>query len=204
MSNRRVVIMASGNGSNAQVLLDLAAAGDLDCRIVAMISDHSDAPVLRRAAAAGVRTEVLEQLAGEPRDRYDQRLAPIVSSHHPELVVLAGWMRILTGSFCQQFPIINLHPALPGAFPGATAIPDAFAAWRAGLVSETGVMVHWVPDAGVDTGPVIVTEAVPFETDDTLDTVTERIHAVEHRLLPLGVKIALESLPVPQTPEVSR
>lgn len=204
MSNRRVVIMASGNGTNAQVLLDLVAAGDLDCQIVALISDHSDAPVIRRAAAAGVRTEVVEQRAGESRSVYDQRLAPIVSSHHPDLLVLAGWMRILTGWFCQQFPIINLHPALPGAFPGAAAIPDAFAAWRAGFVSETGVMVHWVPDAGVDTGPVIASEAVRFETDDTLDTITERIHAVEHRLLPLGVTIALESLPAPQTPEVSR
>ncbi|NNF54904.1 MAG: phosphoribosylglycinamide formyltransferase [Acidimicrobiales bacterium] len=204
MSNRRVVIMASGNGTNAQVLLNLVAAGDLDCQIVALISDHSDAPVIRRAAAAGVRTEVVEQRAGESRTRYDQRLAPIVSSHHPDLLVMAGWMRILTGWFCQQFAIINLHPALPGAFPGANAIPDAFAAWRAGLVSETGVMVHWVPDAGVDTGPVIASEAVRFEPDDTLDTITERIHAVEHRLLPLGVTIALESLPVPQTPEVSR
>lgn len=204
MSDRRVVIMASGNGSNAQVLLDLAAAGGLDCRIVAVISDHSGAPVLRRAEAVGVRTEVLERLAGEPRDRYDRRLAPIVAALQPDLVVLAGWMRILTGWFCQQFPIINLHPALPGAFPGASAIPDAFDAWQAGLVAETGVMVHWVPDAGVDTGPVVTAESVAFETDDTLDTVTQRIHAVEHRLLPLGVSLALESLPAPQTTEVSR
>ena len=187
------MVLASGSGSNAQVLIDRAASGVLPCEIVAIVANNADAPVLRRAAAAGVRFEVLEAQAGEPRDRYDQRLAPIVDAYRPDLVVLAGWMRILTGWFCGQFPIINLHPALPGTFPGATAITDAFASWRAGELDETGVMVHWVPDAGVDTGPVIVSETVPFERNDTLDTITDRIHAVEHRLLPVAVEIALKS-----------
>ncbi len=193
---QRIVILASGNGSNAQVLLDaVAGAADSAYEVVAIVSNHADAHVLTRAQTAGVRTEVLERQPGEPRDRYDQRLARVVSVHRPDLVVLAGWMRILTAAFCGQFRIINLHPAKPGAFPGANAIEDAFSAFQNDpSADETGVMVHWVPDAGVDTGPVILTQTVPILTDDTLDALTERVHAVEHRLLPQAVEAALAIL----------
>lgn len=190
----RVVILASGNGSNAQVLLDSAAQADPPYDIVAILSDQPQARVLQRATEAGVRAEVLERQPGEPRDRYDTRLARLLHGYSPDLIVLAGWMRILTGEFCAQFSIMNLHPALPGAFPGATAIADAFNAFAAGEVTETGVMVHWVPDAGVDTGPVIASEAVPILDSDTIDSLSERVHAVEHRLLPAAVQTALQSL----------
>lgn len=186
--------MASGNGSNAQILMDSAATSDPRYEVVAIVSDHADAYVLQRAGAAGVRTETLERQPGEPRERYDRRLERVVAPYEPDLIVLAGWMRILTGGFCSRFKIINLHPALPGMFPGATAIDDAFTAFSAGDITETGVMVHWVPDAGVDTGPVIRTEVVPIVADDTLDSLTDRVHAVEHRLLPLAVSDALRSL----------
>ncbi len=191
----RVVILASGNGSNAQVLLDSAAHSDPPYQVVAVLSDQPEAHVLQRAADAGVRADLLERQPGEPRDRYDVRLARVLHSYAPDLVVLAGWMRILTGEFCSQFSILNLHPALPGAFPGANAIADAFEAFAAGSISETGVMVHWVPDAGVDTGPVIASEAVPILDTDTLNSLSERVHAVEHRLLPATVATALRSLP---------
>lgn len=194
-SGPRLVILASGNGSNAQVLLDTIAAGDLPGVVVAVVSDHADARVLERAVAAGVPTVVLERHPSEPRDQYDGRLAPILSALQPDLVILAGWMRILTDGFCRRFPIINLHPAPPGRFPGANAIADAFAAFETGTITHTGVMVHWVPDGGVDNGPVIATADVPIEPDDTLDTLTERVHAVEHRLLPHAVALALESGP---------
>ena len=201
----RVVILASGNGSNAQVLLDAAAATDATYDVVAIVSNHADAHVLRRAAEAGVRTEVLERQPGEPRDRYDKRLARILNAYKADLIVLAGWMRILSADFCGEFSIVNLHPALPGMFPGATAVADAFEAFGAGQVTETGVMVHWVPDAGVDTGPTILSEAVPILDTDTLDSLTARVHAVEHRLLPEAVETALQSIlsPLP-SPEVSR
>ncbi len=191
----RLVILASGNGSNAQVLLDATAAGDLHGEIVAVVSDHSDARVLERAASGGVAGIVLERFPGESRHRYDARLLPILQALRPELVILAGWMRILTDGLCRRFPIVNLHPALPGMFPGATAITDAFDAYGSGTVDHTGVMVHWVPDGGVDDGPVIVAAEVPIEPGDTLDTLTERVHAVEHRILPQAVAIALESGP---------
>jgi len=195
-SIQRVIVMASGNGSNAQVLLDAAKSrsGDEAFEVVAVVSNHADAPVLQRAKDAGVRIEVLEAQKGEPRDRYDRRLEPILDRYRPDLVVLAGWMRLLTGEFCARFPIINLHPAKPGAFPGATAIADAFAAFEAGEITETGVKVHWVPDAGVDSGPVIRTETVPILTTDSLDALAERVHAVEHRLLPAAVTDALSFL----------
>ncbi len=189
-----MVILASGNGSNAQVLLDGAESSSPRYEVAAVVSNHADARVLERARSAGVRAEILERQPGEPRDRYDRRLARLVHDYRPDLVVLAGWMRILTGSFCSQFGIVNLHPALPGAFPGATAIADAWDAFLAGAITETGVMVHWVPDAGVDDGPVILTETVPIETNDTLDSLTERVHAVEHRLLPAAVAEALRTL----------
>jgi phosphoribosylglycinamide formyltransferase-1 len=196
----RVVIMASGNGSNAQILLDVAETSDPRFEVVAVVSDHADARVLQRAAAAGVRAEVLESQQGEPRDRYDRRLERLVAPYEPDLIVLAGWMRILTGEFCAKFSIVNLHPAKPGMFPGANAIAEAFSAFMAGEITETGVMVHWVPDAGVDTGPVIRTEVVSIVADDSLDSLTDRVHAVEHRLLPLAVCEALQSLRSSDTP----
>lgn len=191
---QRVLIMASGNGSNAQILLDFAEVCDPRYQVVAVVSDHSDARVLERAAAAGVRTEILERQPAEPRDRYDVRLERVVAPYEPDLIVLAGWMRILTGEFCSKFKIVNLHPAKPGMFPGASAIADAFSAFLAGEITETGVMVHWVPDAGVDTGPVIRVQGVPIVAEDTLDSLADRVHAVEHRLLPLAVGDALRSL----------
>ncbi len=124
----RVVILASGNGSNAQVVIDQAESADPPYEVVAVVSDHGDAGVLNRARTAGVRAEVLERQPGEPRMRYDQRLARMLDPLHPDLIVLAGWMRILTGAFCERFRIINLHPALPGQFPGATAIAGAHVA----------------------------------------------------------------------------
>jgi phosphoribosylglycinamide formyltransferase-1 len=191
---KRVLILASGNGSNAQVLLDGEASSDPRYEVVAVISDHAAAKVLQRASVAGVRTEILERQPGEPRERYDLRLQRVIAPYEPDLIVLAGWMRILTGQFCARFKIVNLHPAKPGAFPGASAISDAFSAFTMGEISETGVMVHWVPDAGVDTGPVIRTETVPIVAGDSLDSLADRVHAVEHRLLPMAVGDALRSL----------
>jgi len=207
---QRVVILASGNGSNAQVLLDHAAQPDVDFEVVAVVSDHADAHVLQRAERASVPAECLEREPGEARPRYDHRLAGVLAPYRPDLVVLAGWMRILTAEFCSQFSIINLHPAKPGEFPGATAITDAFDAFTEGRLHETGVMVHWVPDAGVDSGPVLRTETVPILTGDSLDDLTKRVHAVEHRLLPAALLDALQALendPNPARPspqEVSR
>jgi phosphoribosylglycinamide formyltransferase-1 len=122
---------------------------------------------------------------GESRQEYDTRLAEYVSACFPDYVILAGWMRILSSAFLAHFPeqVINLHPALPGMFPGTHAIERAFDAYQRGDIDHTGVMVHLVPDEGVDNGPVLGTEIVSIEKNDTLESLEARIHKTEHRLL---------------------
>jgi len=112
----------------------------------------------------------------------------------PDYVVLAGWIRILTSSFLSHFPnrVVNLHPALPDTFPGTHAIERAFEAYGRGEIEHTGVMVHLVPDEGVDNGPVLATEIVPINTDDTLETLEARVHETEHTLLVKTIKTLLE------------
>jgi phosphoribosylglycinamide formyltransferase 1 len=177
--------MASGTGSNVQCVLDACAAGSIAAEVVAVISDRADAPVLRRAEQAGVPGVHVGRRADEDRRDFDARLADIVSGFAPDLIVLLGWMRILSMSFLGWFPemVLNLHPALPGDLPGTNAIERAFEqSWR-GARSTTGVMIHFVPDEGVDDGPVLGTEAVDIVANDTLDTLAGRVHAAEHRLV---------------------
>jgi formyltetrahydrofolate-dependent phosphoribosylglycinamide formyltransferase len=187
-SNRpatRIVVLASGNGSNLQAILDACAAGELGAEVVGVVSDKPDAFALRRASMAGVPAVRLGAAPGEERAEYDARLATVVAELEPDLVVLAGWMRLLTMRFLGHFPgrVVNLHPALPGQLPGTHAIERAWQEALAGERNETGVMVHLVPDEGVDDGPVLATATVPIRPDDTLGTLTERVHATEHRLL---------------------
>ncbi|MDH4077196.1 MAG: phosphoribosylglycinamide formyltransferase [Acidimicrobiia bacterium] len=178
----RLVVLVSGSGTNLQAVIDACACGRLDATVAGVVSNVASAYGLERARAAGIPTVVLPH-GGRDRANYDRELADVVASHKPHLVVLAGWMRILTDAFLSRHPTINLHPAQPGAFPGVGAIEAAFEAWQRGEVAAGGVMVHHVPDEGVDNGPVIVWEPVPFRPGDTLDSFTERVHTVEHRLL---------------------
>jgi formyltetrahydrofolate-dependent phosphoribosylglycinamide formyltransferase len=122
---------------------------------------------------------------GESRADYDARLAEVVTGFDPHWVVLAGWMRVLTMNFLGWFPgmVVNLHPALPGELPGVHAIERAWNEAQAGHRTGTGVMVHLVSDEGVDDGPVLATAAVPILADDTVDTLAERVHHTEHRVL---------------------
>jgi phosphoribosylglycinamide formyltransferase 1 len=181
----RLVVLVSGTGTNLQAVLDACATGALPAEVVAVVSDKSAAGALQRAATAGVVSVHVGHQAGEARTDYDARLADIVAGFAPDLVVLAGWMRILTKDFLGWFPdrVINLHPARPGELPGMHAIERAWQEALAGQRTRTGVMVHLVPDDGVDDGPVLASEDVPIRPDDTLERLEERIHAVEHRLL---------------------
>jgi phosphoribosylglycinamide formyltransferase 1 len=122
---------------------------------------------------------------GESRRDYDSRLAALVATYDPDYVVLAGWMRLLTSDFLSHYPnrVINLHPALPGTFPGTHAIERAYEAWQNGEIDRSGVMVHLVPDEGVDDGPVLATEEIFFHPGEMLEQFEARVHAVEHRLL---------------------
>ncbi|HQZ33382.1 MAG TPA: phosphoribosylglycinamide formyltransferase [Ilumatobacteraceae bacterium] len=182
---KRLVILASGNGSNAQAIIDACASGDLPAEVMAVVSDRGDARALVRADTAGLPAVHVGRRSNETRADYDARLADIVTGFDPDFVVLAGWMRVLTLSFLGWFPgmVVNLHPALPGELPGMHAIERAHAEATTGTRTTTGVMVHLVPDEGVDVGPVLATTEVPILPNDTLEDLEQRMHAVEHALL---------------------
>ncbi len=186
----RLVVLVSGNGSNLQAILDAYASGQLAATVVAVFSNRARAYGLERAELAGVPTRVCRLQKGQPRREYDHTLAEGVSHFRPDWVVLAGWMRILTSTFLDRFPdrVVNLHPALPGQFPGVNAIERALDAYRKGEIGHTGVMVHLVPDEGVDSGPVLFSERVPIMPNDDLKTLEARVHSVEHRLLVATIK----------------
>ena len=188
----RLVVLISGNGSNLQAVLDACQSGELKMQVAAVVSNQPEAFGLERARRAGVPAVV--KAAPPPNDlvdrktarqEYDRELAGLVARYQPDWVLLAGWMRLLSSQFLDHFPgrVINLHPALPGTFPGTHAIERAFAAFQRGEIQHTGVMVHLVPDEGVDSGPVLAQEIVPILPTDTLDSLEGRVHQVEHALL---------------------
>lgn len=181
----RLVVLASGNGSNLQAVLDACADGSLPAQVTAVVSDRRTAFALQRADTAGVPSVHVGFREGETRAAYDARLADVVSGFDPDIVVLAGWMRLLTLDFLGWFPdmVVNLHPALPGELPGTHAIARAHAEGVAGARTRTGVMVHLVPDEGVDDGPVLASEEIPLRPGESLADLESRVHAVEHRLL---------------------
>ena len=185
----KLAVLISGNGTNLQAIIDAIRSRVLPAEIVVVVSNRADAYGLERAAKAGIPTRVhtLKPYRDAARDRreYDADLAALVKEYKPDWVVLAGWMHILSSEFLDRFPyrVINLHPALPGKFPGAHAIDDAFAAFQRGEVKETGVMVHLVPDEKVDAGPVIETTTVPIYPRDTLEALTQRVHNAEYPTL---------------------
>jgi len=181
----KLVVLISGNGSNLQAILDACGDKTLPAAVVAVFSNKSDAYGLVRASQANVPTMVLAKTPDLDRRAYDALLAGYVASFRPDYVVLAGWMRILTSDFLNRFPnrVINLHPALPGTFPGTHAIERAYEAWQKGQVDRSGVMVHLVPDEGVDDGPVLATQEIFFQPGETLEAFEQRVHSVEHTLL---------------------
>lgn len=189
MKPARLAVLISGSGSNLGAILNACASGELAAEVALVVSNRADAYGLQRAAEHGVPTTYhpLKPYRDQGRTRadYDADLAGLVAAASVDWVVLAGWMHVLSNAFLDQFVgrVVNLHPALPGAFPGAHAIDDAVAAFDRGEIDRTGVMVHLVPDERVDEGPVLATEEVSLRAGDTVATVSERIHAVEHRLL---------------------
>jgi formyltetrahydrofolate-dependent phosphoribosylglycinamide formyltransferase len=196
---KRLVVFISGSGSNLQAILDATAAGRLDAEVVLVVSNRKDAYGLTRAENAGVPTLYFPfkpyREAGQSREAYDAVLADRVSQYQPDLVVLAGWMHVLSPAFLDRFPkrVINLHPALPGTFIGVGGIEWAFEAYQRGELEHGGCMVHYViPE--VDAGPVIVQKPVPILPDDTLDTYAERVHAAEHRIMIEAIQKACEGL----------
>ena len=184
---RSIVILASGNGSLAQAIMDAVNDGELDIRILEVISDKPGAKVLERAEKSGITTFVHPMLPN--RVEWDFELVRHVQSLKPDLVVSVGFMRILSPEFVSTFKMINTHPALLPKFPGAHPVRDALAAG----VTVTGVSVHWV-DAGVDTGKVIAQTEVDVLPDDSESALHERIKIVEQSLIVETLKNLLPTL----------
>lgn len=185
---KKLVVMISGSGSNLQAIIDAIAQGYMKAEIVLVVSNRKDAYGLIRAQNVGIPTLYFPLKpyndAGKSRADYDADLAEKIKSYMPDLIVLAGWMHILSPRFLDQFPkqVINLHPALPNYFSGTNAIQRAFDAYQKGMIDETGCMVHYVIPQ-VDMGEVIGTVVVPIYPDDELPMLEARMHEAEHKLL---------------------
>lgn len=195
-----LAVLISGNGSNLQAILDAVDNGDLPgARVALVVSNRKDAYGMQRAFKHGVPVVYFPKLpytnANRPRADYDADLARIVQGFGVEWVVQAGWMHIFTNAFIRAFPnrIVNLHPALPGTFPGAHAIEEAYAAYQRGEIDHTGVMIHLVPDEAVDAGPVVAQVEVPILPGDGQANLEARIHAAEHALIVQALRQLMEA-----------
>lgn len=195
----RLVVLISGSGTNLQALIDATRNGRLPAQIVLVVSNRKNAYGLTRAAAADIPTLYFPlkpyRDAGERREAYDADLAAEIASYRPDLIVLAGWMHVLSPAFLHRFPrrVINLHPALPGQFAGTQAIERAFAAYERGEITHGGCMVHYAI-AEVDAGEVIDQAVVAFAEDDSLEAFAARMHAAEHRLIVAATRQALAEM----------
>ncbi len=185
---KSVGVLVSGRGSNLQALLDAAAGGALGGRIAVVVSNVQTAPALDRARRAAVEA-LFRDHRGRPRDAFDRELAGILHERGVDLVCLAGYMRLLSPGFIRAFAgrIVNVHPSLLPAFPGLDAQRQA---WEHG-VKWSGATVHLV-DEGLDSGPIVLQEAVPVRDDDTPDALAARILEAEHRVYPRAVRILLD------------
>lgn len=181
----RIAIFASGSGSNAVNLIERSRTGELGAQIVCCVCDAPGAAVIPRVFALGVPALVYEPSTFSNRDEYERKINRDLAPFSIDLVVLAGYMRICGQEFLSQYEgrAVNLHPSLLPEFPGRDAIGDAL---NAG-VTATGVTVHMV-DAGVDTGPIIAQQRITILPNESRQSLTRRIHRVEHELLPSAVR----------------
>ena len=185
---RRIGVLVSGRGSNLQALLDAAAAGGLGGQVAVVVSNRPEAAGLERARRAGVPAFVCPH-AGKTRGDHEREVAALLRDHGASLVCLAGYMRLLSDTLVDAFPerILNVHPSLLPAFPGAHAQRQALLHG----VKVTGATVHFV-DRTLDGGPIVVQEAVAVEDEDTEETLAARILEAEHRIYPRAVRLVLE------------
>ena len=185
----KVGVLASGNGSNLQAIIDRSERGELDAEVVCVITNKADAFALERARKHGIPAIHINYRDFAGREAYDAAVVAALQAHGVELVVLAGFMRIITRVLLVAFPlaVMNIHPALLPSFPGLDAQQQALDHG----VKVTGCTVHFV-DEGTDTGPIIIQAAVPILPDDTIETLSRRIHVQEHRIYPQAIKLFAE------------
>jgi phosphoribosylglycinamide formyltransferase-1 len=189
----RVAVLASGRGSNLQSVIDAIEAGTVQSKIVAVISNKKEAPALERARRQGLPAIFVDPkpYAGRPdsREAYDRELLDVLRQHDVELVLLAGYMKIVTTVLVEAFAnrMMNIHPSLLPSFPGLDVQKKAIE-WGCKLA---GCTVHFVTE-GVDEGPIILQAAVPIFDDDTPDTLSARILEQEHKIYPRAVQLFAE------------
>lgn len=181
MNKRRIGVLASGRGSNLQAIMDKIAAGSLPLEIAVVISDKEDAFALERAKKAGIPQVVVVRKSCADKAEFEAKIDAALRAHDVELVVLAGFMRILSGNFVSkwQHKIVNIHPALLPSFPGLDAQGQAI---RYGA-KVSGCTVHFV-DEGMDTGPIILQKVVPVDSNDTEESLAAKILEQEHIAMP--------------------
>ena len=180
-----VVVLLSGTGSNLQALIDSNDIKDSPARIRAVISNRADAYGLQRAKDAGIDTRVLDHKAFEGREAFDAALIEVIDEFKPQLVVLAGFMRILSADFVRHYQgrLLNIHPSLLPKYKGLHTHQRALEAGD----GEHGCSVHFVTEE-LDGGPLVVQAVIPVESDDSPHSLAQRVHAQEHRIYPLAVR----------------
>ncbi|MDH4872983.1 phosphoribosylglycinamide formyltransferase [Pseudomonas sp. BN515] len=180
-----VVVLISGSGSNLQALIDSITGDDHPARISAVISNRADAFGLERARKAGIDTRVLDHKAYADREAFDAALIEVIDAYKPQLVVLAGFMRILTPGFVRHYQgrLLNIHPSLLPKYKGLHTHQRALEAGD----SEHGCSVHFVTEE-LDGGPLVVQALIPVESDDTPESLAQRVHVQEHRIYPLAMR----------------
>lgn len=182
---KSIVVLISGNGSNLQAIIDACSTGSIPGKVTAVIANKAEAYGLTRASEAGIPTAVLSHLGAASRESYDQELIKSIEQYQPDLVVLAGFMRILTPAFVKHFngKLLNIHPSLLPKYPGLHTHQRAIEAKD----TEHGCSVHFVTEQ-LDGGPVILQAKVPIFTDDDSSSLAERVHEQEYRIYPLVIK----------------
>lgn len=183
---KQIAVLASGQGTNLEAILEAVERGEIAGRVVLVISDRAEAPALDRAVRHRVNALFFNPGEYAGREEFDRALIDELKKAQVDLVVLAGYMRLLTPQFINAYPmkIINIHPSLLPAFPGLDGVEQAFEYG----VKVTGCTVHFV-DEDLDSGPVILQEAVPVIQHETVNTLHQRIHAAEHRIYPTAVDL---------------
>lgn len=187
--SRRLGVLVSGRGSNLQAIIDAIASGRLDASIAIVLTNHAGAVALDRAAAAGVPARSFNPKEFAGRDEFDRALAGALAEKQVDLVCLAGYMRLVGAPLLEAFPnrILNIHPSLLPAFPGLDAQRQAIEHG----VKISGATVHFVTGE-LDGGPIVLQAAVPVLADDTVETLSARILAEEHRIYPEAIQIVLD------------
>lgn len=186
----RLAVLASGYGSNLQAILDAVERKEITGQVKVVISDVQSAYALERARKHGIEALYINPREYKERETFDEVIAGLLQQRRIDLVVLAGYMRLLSPSFVKKFKgrIMNIHPSLLPAFPGLNGVKKALSYG----VKVSGCTVHFV-DEGLDTGPIILQEAVSVFEEDTEDSLHERIHRVEHRLYPRAIQLFIEN-----------